>query len=127
MANRLLATKTVLKPWGKEIWFAQTDNYMGKILIIDPNQRVSRHYHEIKEETLYVWEGEVKVDRRPRGSKTGSGRWVKPGGKFHFKAGDVHTMQAALTKRVVLFEVSTPFPEDSIRVQDFYGRPCKTQ
>ncbi len=126
MGNKINSTKVVKKPWGEEIWFAQTNNYMGKILIIEPNQRVSRHFHDIKEETLYVWEGKVKVNRRRRGDKQGSGRWVMPGGKFHLNPGDIHTFQAAIGQRAVLFEVSTPFPEDSIRIQDFYGRPCKT-
>ena len=45
---------TVDKPWGHEVIWAKTDKYVGKILVIEPNQRLSLQYHEKKKETIYV-------------------------------------------------------------------------
>ena len=40
------------KPWGYELIWAETDFYVGKILYIKAGHRLSKQYHEIKEETL---------------------------------------------------------------------------
>jgi len=116
--NKLKQLKIVKKPWGRELWFAHTNNYMGKILEIDPGEEVSLHDHEIKEETMYVYQGECQVfsddDIRP----------FHPGEFIHIVPGNIHRMRAIGDQRVILFEVSTPFPEDSIRLEDKYGRPC---
>ena len=49
--------KIIEKPWGFELIWAQTDNYVGKMLHINSGQRLSLQYHEIKEETVLVTEG----------------------------------------------------------------------
>ena len=38
------------KPWGREIWFAHTEKYAGKILEIAKGHRYSLQYHEKKQE-----------------------------------------------------------------------------
>ena len=40
------------KPWGDEQIWTKTDKYVGKILTINPNERLSLQYHEEKEETI---------------------------------------------------------------------------
>ena len=47
----------ITKPWGYELVLAHTDKYVGKILFIEKGHRLSKQYHEIKDETLYVLEG----------------------------------------------------------------------
>ena len=47
-------TKIVDKPWGSEEIWAITSKYVGKILHIDAHQKLSRQYHEVKDETIYV-------------------------------------------------------------------------
>ena len=49
--------RRVEKPWGYEIIWAETANYVGKILHINAGHRLSKQYHNIKEETLYVLAG----------------------------------------------------------------------
>ena len=34
------------KPWGREVWFAHTDHYAGKILEVRKGARLSLQYHE---------------------------------------------------------------------------------
>jgi len=110
--------KTVDKPWGKEIWFAMTQHYMGKILIINPNQQVSLHVHMYKEETFYIEQGDMQL------SNNGHSKIYKAGRRVHIKPRTKHSMQA-FDEKVILFEVSTPHPEDSVRIKDYYGRPCE--
>ena len=49
--------RTVVKPWGYEEIWAETFNYVGKILVIKPGHRLSRQYHNLKEETFRVLSG----------------------------------------------------------------------
>ena len=116
--NKIDQLKVVKKPWGRELWFALTKNYMGKILEIDPGEEVSLHRHEIKEETMYVYQGRCSV------FLNGNVQIYYPGSFIHIVPGHAHLMRATGEMRVILFEVSTPFPEDSIRLTDKYGRPC---
>ena len=116
--QKLSQIKIVEKPWGKEIWFGLTDDYLGKVIFINLNGKVSRHLHKEKEETLFVYSGEVKVN------KNKTGRIYSPGQRIHISPGMEHSFEALAGNRVVLFEVSTPHPEDSVRIKDFYGREC---
>lgn len=117
--NLLSKKKTVKKPWGFERWFAQTKDYMGKILVIYPGEQVSIHYHEKKEETMYVFKGVVRV------THNGLVRVLYAGDVIHVLPGDIHTMKCVSEERAAIFEVSTPHPDDSIRVKDFYDRTRK--
>ena len=47
----------VEKPWGHEIHWAKTDNYVGKLLFIKAGHRLSKQYHVEKEETVLVLKG----------------------------------------------------------------------
>ncbi len=119
--NLLKKEKIVEKPWGREIWFAQTNDYLGKILEIKKEQQVSMHRHEIKEETLRLISGVVEL----YGLSPDNGdillRTILPGESVHIKPGEPHSFKAL--SDAVFFEVSTPFPEDSIRLRDYYDRP----
>ncbi len=57
----LTAPKTVDKPWGREIWYAHTKDYAGKVLEVTAGKRLSLQKHEIKEETLYLLSGHVRL------------------------------------------------------------------
>lgn len=53
------------KTWGYEIWFANNDLYCGKLLYVEHAKWSSEgkfHYHEIKDETFFVIEGELILD-----------------------------------------------------------------
>ena len=60
------STRIVPKPWGQEIIWAQTEDYVGKVLEIKYGHKLSRQYHEIKEETIYVVYGTLVRNRRRR-------------------------------------------------------------
>ena len=120
--------KKILKPWGHEEIWAQTDKYVGKILTITPGERLSLQYHEKKEETIYVLEGILKVwhsdDEKDH-------IILMPGDTFHVKPGQVHRFGAPKGSALRVFgkymatkiiEVSTPELDDIIRIKDDYQR-----
>ena len=57
--------KNVEKTWGWEYWFANTDEYCGKVLFVESDKWSSEgrfHYHEIKDETFFVIQGRLILD-----------------------------------------------------------------
>jgi len=53
--------KTVIKPWGKEIWLELNDRYCYKRIYINAGTRTSFQYHEKKFETNYIIDGKAEV------------------------------------------------------------------
>jgi mannose-6-phosphate isomerase len=107
------------KPWGHEIVWASTDLYLGKILHINAGQMISLHHHKQKDETLYVYRGKVDVLIEDVEGNMRSHTYGEAS-TFHIPV-DVNHRIIAVTDAELL-EVSTPFPDDLIRVQDKYGR-----
>lgn len=57
--------QSVQKKWGYETWFANNEQYCGKLLCINLNRWSSEgafHYHKIKDETFFVIEGNLDLD-----------------------------------------------------------------
>lgn len=111
--------KIVKKPWGKEIWFAYTSDYAGKILIVNKGHRLSLQYHNKKEETLYLDEGILKITSGKINGRLRT-KTVKAGYIFHVPPKTVHRTQAVSDCRII--EVSTPYLSDIVRLQDDYKR-----
>lgn len=53
------------KPWGHELWWAETDHYAGKILVATPARRFPSKYHGEKDETSYLLSGRLRLIRGP--------------------------------------------------------------
>ncbi len=111
--------RTVNKPWGHEEIWAETSRYAGKFLIIRAGERLSRQYHERKEETICVLEGvlHLEVGKAPDIEV----RFLHPGEVFHVTPGTVHRF-CADDVDVRLVEVSTPELDDVVRLEDQYAR-----
>ena len=115
----------VNKPWGYEIRWAINDKYLGKILHINAGHRLSKQYHEHKDETIYVLDGSLLLEIGPHHEVAkledplievvmqGSNRRIMPGIIHRYCAdeGDV-----------TLIEVSTPEIDDVVRLEDDYDR-----
>jgi mannose-6-phosphate isomerase-like protein (cupin superfamily) len=111
--------REVLKPWGKEIIWAETKDYVGKILFINKGHRLSRQYHSIKEETIIVNNGRLTIEI---GAKQYFKKIVLSKGEcYHVKPNTVHRF-CAPDDDVEIFEVSTPHLEDVVRLEDDYRR-----
>lgn len=110
--------RRVEKPWGHEEIWAETSRYVGKILHINKGHRLSRQYHEKKEETIRVAQGLLTVEV----GSDGSNSWkYGPGGTFHVEPGTVHRF-CAPDGDVEIIEVSTPELDDVVRIEDDYSR-----
>jgi mannose-6-phosphate isomerase len=110
--------RRVPKPWGYELIFAHTDRYVGKILHINEGESLSLQYHEMKEETLYVVEGELKLTIEHDGDRRELS--LRKGEAFHIPPRLIHRMEAVTDTDVA--EVSTTELDDVIRLEDRYGR-----
>jgi len=108
--------RKVNKKWGHELIWAETDNYVGKMLHINAGHRLSLQYHEIKEETIYVLSGILYVY-----GAEGSITKLSPGECFHVNPLQVHRF-GANESAVEIMEVSTPHLDDVVRLEDDYGR-----
>ena len=113
-----LPVKRVPKPWGYELIFAKTDRYVGKILHIKRGESLSLQYHEIKEETLFVVAGELKLTIEVDGDRRELP--LRAGEAFHISPRMIHRMEAIEDTDVA--EVSTPELDDVVRLSDSYGR-----
>ena len=109
---------TVPKPWGHETIWAHTDRYVGKILHINAGQALSVQYHNRKDETVHLLNGDL-IYRVKLGDELQDMRLTQ-GQSFRITPGTVHQMEA-ITDCDIL-EVSTPELDDVVRLQDRYGR-----
>jgi quercetin dioxygenase-like cupin family protein len=109
----------VAKPWGYEIWYAQTEAYAGKLLHIDRGHRLSLQYHDRKDETSYLLTGRLLL---VQGASVDDlvEREIGPGAAWRILPGQVHTVEALEDSDVL--EVSTPELDDVVRLTDRYGR-----
>lgn len=113
------AVRRVDKPWGHELIWAHTDRYVGKTLVIETGKRLSLQRHEIKDETILVRVGRLRLfleddEGVVRESELG------PGESRHVPTGRIHRYEAI--ERCELIEVSTPELDDVVRLEDDFGR-----
>lgn len=112
--------KRVEKPWGYEEIWAESSKYVGKRLIINPGQRLSLQYHKVKEETIYVADGTLRVWESEDDL---SFKDLKTGEVYHVLPNQIHRFGSPKGERLtVLIEVSTPELEDVVRLKDDYKR-----
>lgn len=111
--------KRVEKPWGYELIWAKTQQYIGKVLHIQQGHRLSLQYHEVKEETIFLNRGRmILVFENDHGILD----------EILLTAGESHHIPPRRKHRMIavedcdVFEVSTPQLEDVVRLEDSYGR-----
>jgi len=109
----------VEKPWGYELIWAKTGDYVGKVLHVNKGHQLSLQYHKQKEETIYLAKGHMTLvfEETP-------GKLVD----IDLREGDVHHIPPMRQHRMIavedcdIFEVSTPQLDDVVRLEDKYGR-----
>jgi len=107
------------KPWGYELIWASTGQYVGKILHINRGHKLSLQYHNVKEETMLLHSGRmILVFENEAGELQ----------EIALSAGDAHHIPVGRRHRMIavddceVFEVSTPHLDDVVRLEDGYGR-----
>lgn len=113
------APRRIDKPWGYELIWAETDLYVGKLLHVHAGESLSLQFHEEKDETLFLLEGEVRMDL---GAGVNSLERVpfEEGANLRIRPGTLHRIEA-VTDATIL-EASTTELDDVVRIRDRYGR-----
>jgi mannose-6-phosphate isomerase-like protein (cupin superfamily) len=111
--------RRVDKPWGHELIWAHTDRYVGKILVIETGKRLSLQRHEIKDESILVLSGRLRLYLEDEDG-TLEAHDLEAGESRRIPTGRVHRFEAL--ERCELIEVSTPELDDVIRLEDDFGR-----
>jgi mannose-6-phosphate isomerase len=96
----------VEKPWGYELIWAKTNDYVGKVLHINKGHKLSLQYHEEKEETILLSAGRMNL-------------------VFENDEGELEDILLEAGQALEdcdVFEVSTPQLDDVVRLEDGYGR-----
>lgn len=117
--------ETIVKPWGKEVKWAHTAHYVGKILDVNPNERLSIQFHREKVETMFVLKGFGEMlfytmDEDGSPSFTSS-KDLREGVVVHIPPKQIHSLVAG-EEGITVVEVSTNHLNDLVRLQDKYGR-----
>lgn len=102
------------KPWGYEKILISTEKYLTKELYLKEGFQTSYHYHNDKDETMYILSGAGFIEFEDKKEYFGANDSIR------IKPGVVHSIVA--TENTVLHEVSTPFLDDTVRVKDLYVR-----
>jgi len=117
--------QVIPKKWGYEKIIADTEFYLGKILVVYKGDHTSMHRHFEKDEVIYVHEGTLIYS------------WLDVLGQFEFefvyekgtsvrvKPGTWHRLSSTEKSHVILIETSTPFPDDSQRFDDRFDDRLK--
>ena len=107
------------KPWGYEIIWANTKHYVGKVLFVRKDARLSLQHHAQKEESLYLQQGKVIILLEDQNGSLQE-HLLLPKQFLHIPSKSKHRIIAQ--EDSLLFEVSTPHLEDIFRHEDDYGR-----
>jgi len=122
MLEMLNRKRTVQKPWGCEVIWAETPDYVGKLLYINEGHKLSLQYHEQKEETILVISGTLEVMISGHGRRGISNLKLSEGETYHVTPNTIHRFAATCGTNVVLAEVSTNHLDDVVRLEDDYDR-----
>ena len=113
------------KPWGYEIhWVPADAPYMGKVLHINKDTRLSLQIHDHKQESWFLMAGEAKVIwENSKGELTET--ILQKGVGYSTSLGQKHRL-VGVTDCDIL-EVSTPEIGTTWRLEDDYARPDETE
>ena len=111
--------RRIEKPWGWELLWAETEQYVGKLLFVEAGDALSLQYHQEKDEAWLVQEGRASLELGEVGGELETIE-ISAGDAFRFRPGTVHRITAIESTLIV--EVSTPHLDDVVRLDDRYGR-----
>jgi mannose-6-phosphate isomerase len=114
-----VTARRVDKPWGHELIWAHTEQYAGKILVIEAGRRLSLQRHEVKDESILVREGRLKLTLEDDDGVVRE-QILGPGDHRRVATGRIHRYEAI--ERCEVIEVSTTELDDVVRLEDDFGR-----
>jgi len=117
--------RKVEKPWGHELIWAETEQYVGKVLFVKAGESLSLQFHRVKDESWLVRDGRAKLELGSVGAAVLKEEVVGSGASFRFRPGTVHRVTAL--EDTTILEVSTTQLDDVVRLEDRYGRKGTSQ
>ena len=109
--------------WGVEMFIAETEDYLGKVLYMRAGTAGGLQLHRTKDETFHLFSGRALVQ-----SDDGTGElisaFMEAGESYRVPPGAPHKV-TALTD-CVFFECSLPVYDDRVRLEETYGLPAPT-
>lgn len=116
--------RRIEKPWGYELhWVPEDAPYMGKVLHINADARLSLQIHDEKQESWFLYQGKAAVIWENSAGELVETE-LQPGVGYSTKVGQKHRLKG-LTDCDIL-EVSTPERGTTWRLEDDYARPDET-
>jgi mannose-6-phosphate isomerase-like protein (cupin superfamily) len=110
----------VPKDWGSEILLGVAGELSLKELHVKPGEKLSRQLHPFNTELYYVLQGEGCVEL---GSQSEFTHALRAGNVLRLPPLAVHRLIAAETG-IVIIEASLGGVNDTMRLEDKYGRDC---
>jgi mannose-6-phosphate isomerase len=112
--------RRVDKPWGYELIWAESEQYVGKVLFVKAGESLSLQFHRVKDESWLVQSGRAKLELGSAGDAVLKVEVISAGATFRFRPGTVHRVTAL--EDTTILEVSTAHLDDVVRLEDRYGR-----
>jgi mannose-6-phosphate isomerase len=111
------------KPWGKVVTYALNQPSSVRLITVEPGQETSEHYHQLRDEMWVVLDPGLVVQI---GNKVLE---AQPGDEFVVSAEEPHRIQNKGEKRGRVLEVAYGYTseDDTLRLQDDYGRPLEPE
>ncbi|MBI2655243.1 cupin domain-containing protein [Candidatus Woesearchaeota archaeon] len=102
--------------WGYELWIENNEKYCNKLLILNEGFESSWHYHERKDETFVILDGQVSLTYANGINEKNQTIILNKGDKFRLKPGVVHTFKS-LTPKSIVMEISTTDDGDNVKLR----------
>ena len=102
--------------WGYELWIENNEKYCNKLLILHEGFESSWHYHERKDETFIILEGQVSLAYANGLDVPSKTVILNKGDKFRLRPGVVHAFKS-LASRSIVMEISTTDDGDNVKMR----------
>ena len=83
-----MSVDRVDKPWGYELHWAKTARYVGKLIHVNKGHALSLQYHNVKDETIFLWAGKLLFEIEIEGALTS--RETLPGESVRVSNGNIY-------------------------------------
>ena len=109
------------KPWGKVATYALNQPSSVRVITVEPGQETSVHYHQMRDEMWVVLDDGLTIQIGNRTVRAAAGE------EFVVSAEEVHRISNDGDRRGRVLEIAYGYTteDDTLRLQDDYGRPLE--
>ena len=106
----------VEKLWGSEEHITNTELYCTKFLNLKKGYQCSLHYHKVKDETFYIYNGVVELEIDLDGQR--ETMVMKPGDSYRIPPGLAHRFRSQTDTACIIESSTHDMAEDSYRIEE---------